>query len=403
MRNVRDYGAVGDGIALDTAAIQKAIDDGGMVYIPEGVYRTGTIYLKSNGGLHLAPGAILRGSHERKDYNTDDFCSQNRVWKEEFVTGAHLITAIEQENIVIEGHGIIDGQGDFWMNENNMKPGWPDKDNYDYVANPERPGQMIFICECKNVHVTDVSIENGPYWHLFFHGCDDVHVRGVSIHGARPRWTNDGIDVDCCSRVTISDCVIDVGDDGITLRGNDEPLKEKKCCEKVVVTNCIIHAHRDYGIRIGVGNGVIRDCTISNCIVEAPNISGIGVFGRWSEASKSASSVENILISNVNIRAKCPVEICAAYGELPLPHDIYIRNIRMDNLMFFADRANVIKGFKGAQLEHIYMNNVTMQMESSGNVIEAENVSNMAINNFVFDGDNNNIKIKDCKNISLNE
>ena len=108
MRNVKDYGAVGDGIALDTKAIQTAIDLGGMVYIPEGIYRTGTLYLKSTGGLHLAAGAVIVASHEREDYNEDDFCPQNRVFTSEFVTGAHLICAIKQENIVIEGHGTID-------------------------------------------------------------------------------------------------------------------------------------------------------------------------------------------------------------------------------------------------------------------------------------------------------
>ena len=120
MRNVRDYGTAGDGVALDTKAIQTAIDQGGMVYIPDGIYRIGTLYLKSNGGLHLASGAVLVASHEREDYNEDDFCSQNRVFASEYVTGAHLICAVEQENIVIEGHGTIDGQGNFWMNEKTL-------------------------------------------------------------------------------------------------------------------------------------------------------------------------------------------------------------------------------------------------------------------------------------------
>lgn len=91
MKNVKDYGAVGGGLTNDTAAIQKAINDGGMVYFPAGVYVTGTLYLKSNGGLCLDAGAVIRGSLLRSDYNADDFCRQNEVFTEEFVTGAHLI------------------------------------------------------------------------------------------------------------------------------------------------------------------------------------------------------------------------------------------------------------------------------------------------------------------------
>ena len=62
MNNVREFGAIGDGIAKDTAAIQKAIDAGGIVYFPPGFYLSGTIYLRSNGGLDFAPGAVPRQS-----------------------------------------------------------------------------------------------------------------------------------------------------------------------------------------------------------------------------------------------------------------------------------------------------------------------------------------------------
>ena len=78
MRDVREYGARGDGKTTDTAAIQKAIDAGGIVHFPAGTYLTGTIYLKSNGGIDLAPGAVLLASSERKDYNDDKAWIQNQ-------------------------------------------------------------------------------------------------------------------------------------------------------------------------------------------------------------------------------------------------------------------------------------------------------------------------------------
>ena len=403
MRNVKDYGAVGDGVSLDTKAIQKAIDLGGTVYIPKGIYRVGTLYLRSNGGLHLAAGATLLASHERKDYNADDFCVQNVVSASEKVTGAHLICAIEQENITIEGHGTIDGQGDFWMNESNTQLGWPNADDRDYAPNENRPGQMIFICECNNVHVTDVNIVNGPYWHLFFHGCDNVHARGLKIKGDLPRWTNDGIDIDCCSRVTVSDCVIEVGDDAITLRGHDAPLKTQKKCEKITVTNCVLYSHRDYGIRIGVGDGLICDCVISNVTIDAPNYVGIGMLGRWSDTSRTVSSIENICISNVNIHSRCPLEICAAYGEKPLAHACHIRNIMMNNIMLFTGKNNIIRGFPGAALENVILGNAILQPDKNADekVFQISSAEGVLLDNIKIVGEDNageRICFDNCKN-----
>lgn len=380
MRNIKDYGAVGDGIALDTAAIQRAIDDGGIVYIPAGVYRIGTIYLKSNGGLHLAAGAVLKGSHDRADYNADDFCPQNVVFAQEYVTGAHLIVAVEQENITIEGRGTIDGEGHYWMNESRPNP----YNSKEYAANPERPGQMIFICECKNVHVTDVNLVNGPYWHLFLHGCEDVLVFGLTIRGDRPRWTNDGIDIDCCKRVCVSNCIVDVGDDALTVRAHKAPLLHSDgICENVVVTNCVLRADRDYGIRVGVGSGIIRNCVFSNLDVEGMNTAGIGIMGYWSPESKYATTIEDIMFSNINVRGGQAIHIFTAGAEAPLPNPCYVRNIKMSSLMLYQLHNSFLRGISDNILENVRLSDVTVRLPDTYGenepVFELRNTAHVSI------------------------
>jgi polygalacturonase len=355
MNNIIDFGAIGDGITLNTKAIQEAINAGGMVYIPAGVFRTGTLQLKSNGGLHLAPGAVLLASEDNADYNDDDFCVQNCVFKEEHVTGGHLITAIEQENIVIEGHGTINGSGDFWMNESNV-----DADG-DFIPNDNRPGQMLFICECKNVRISGINLTNGPYWHLFLHGCEDVFVSDLKICGAHTRWTNDGIDIDCCSRVTVSNCIIDVGDDALTIRAYGAPLKNKEAvCENVTVTNCVLHAHKDYGIRIGVGAGLIRKCTLSNMTIEAPNYSGIGMMSMWSPISRAATRIEDILMSNINITANSAFEIYTAPDGAVLPNDCFMRNVCFSHIMLEQQKTSRISGIQDVPVENMSFSDVTV-------------------------------------------
>lgn len=325
MNNVKDFGAVGDGKTSDTVAIQKAIDAGGEVYIPAGTYLTGTLYLKSNGGLYLAPGARLLASHDRADYNAADFCPQNQIFKDEFMAGTHLITAVNQENIFISGFGTIDGDSHFWVNE-SLK-----RDYCDFWGHPpvsaNRPAQMIFFAECKNVNVENVNLLHSPFWHLFFHGCEDVIVKGVKIKGERKQWVNDGIDIDCCSNVTISDCIIDTGDDGITLRANGLPLVGKSAvCENVTISNCVITSYLDYGIRIGVGEGIIKNCVFSNLVIKN-SLSGIGMTCRFSPQG-NATSVKNLNFSNIRIEAMRAFElkISNCQNHPPLKNSGYIKN-----------------------------------------------------------------------------
>lgn len=365
MRNIKDYGAVGDGITLNTTAIQRAIDDGGTVYIPEGIYKTGTLYLKSNGGLHLAAGAILLASHDFSDYNEWDFCPQNSKCKAEFTNGKHLITAVGQENIFIEGQGAIKGEGSYWINEKMLMPGWPDPENIDFAVNDKniRPSQMLFICECKNVKISGVSLLDSPYWHLFLYGCEDVTVNGLTIRGAGTRWTNDGIDIDACSRVTVSDCLIYVGDDGITLRAAGKGkyyglVNKENICENVTISNCIIHSHRANGVRIGVGSGIIRDCTLSSLNIEAPNYAGFEINSKWHPTARLITTIENIICSDIRIKARKAFDIISAFGEDEITLPCFIKNIIFNNIILTQRESSKIYSRTDAPVENLLFKDI---------------------------------------------
>ena len=147
VKNVYSHGTYAVGLfkgLVDAELNNIVVADGGEVYFPKGTYISGTLYLKSGGGLNLSSGAVLRASHDRADYNADDFCEQNVAFSQETVTGAHLIVAVEQENIFIKGEGIIDGDSHYWMNESRMVPG-----EDAFAPHPDRIAQIIFFANAK--------------------------------------------------------------------------------------------------------------------------------------------------------------------------------------------------------------------------------------------------------------
>lgn len=379
MQNVKDFGAAGDGKTNDTVALQKAIDAGGTVYLPAGVYISGTLYLKSNGGLLLAPGATIKASHNREDYNALDYCPQNEKCDEEFMVGTHLITAVEQENVFICGHGTIDGDSHFWVND-SLK-----YSEYDFWGHPtleaQRPGQMIYFVECTNVQVKDVTLTYAPFWHLFFHGCENVQACGLKIKGETKQWVNDGIDIDCCSRVTVSDCIIETGDDAITLRANGKKTK-RKVCEDITITNCILTSYLDYGIRIGVGGGVIRNALFSNIIIK-DSLYGMGMTCRFSPQGDCAS-VENIRFDNISVKALRAFEMKLSDqpNHPPLKSPAYIKNVSMSNFYIESNRYCILQGFENGMVSGLrfFAGQIKFIQEDENNDRHACNYYSRAIN-----------------------
>ena len=363
MLNVKDFGAAGDGVTKDTQAIQRAIDRGGMVCFPPGVYLSGTLYLKSNGGLFLEPGAVLKASPDLEDYNPDDFCSQNRVFAKELVTGAHFITAVEQENICICGNGRIDGNRQAFYGSDDVNVEC-DRFISDHVSREElekvrRPAQMIYFCECRNVSIRDVQLFHAPYWTCFLHGCEDVQIRGLRILNDQRTPNGDGLDIDCCRRVTVSDCIIDSGDDCITLRGSDTALKNPRPCEQIAITNCILHTNCN-AIRIGVGNGTVRNAVFSNIVFHHCR-TAVAITSNYSPDPACGVQIENISFENLQIDAMRPFCILSQVrGSTPEPAAKEIRNISFRHIRGTFCRSSYVSGCAGTGIRDLSFEDVEL-------------------------------------------
>ncbi len=334
--NIIDFGAVADGKTLCTNALQEAIDlcsanGGGRVIIPSGQFVSGSIYLKSGVDLHLEMGAELLASGDLKDYNELEAYCQNYNGLSENWLGKHLIMAIEQDNVAITGLGTINGNGEsFLLDEitpaREMPYVWMDGVREVKDKEQLRPGQLICFIESKNIFVSDITIINAPCWCLFFHGCENVRVRGIYVDNDKTFLNTDGIDIDCCRYVTVSDCNIKTGDDCIAIRTASARIKNKLPCEYITITNCNFSSSAS-GFRIGVGTGIIRHVRVSNITIErtAFPLNFMTAYRGHGEA----------FISDVNF-SNISVTFCAfpilLQGECGAIRDITIENYRANSI-----------------------------------------------------------------------
>ena len=308
--NVRDFGAIGDGVSKDTVAVQKAVDaanmaGGGEVLFPKGTYLCGSVFLKSDVDFHLAEGATLKGSPDHADYNAVDVTPQNngRLGKGDNTSGGHLLLCVEQKNVTLRGPGNIDGNVGAFL---KMPDGSHPKNK---LMIPWRPSQMVWFVESRNITIRDVELADAPYWSCFVYGCEDVTVENARIHTVRNPHTynGDGLDIDSSRRVRVTGCNISTADDSITLRADGVRLKAVRegaslpDCAEVTVSNCTFSSDCN-AIRIGVGNGHIRDCSFTDIRIENTRYA-VNAVGAWSRPDHGVD-ISNISFANMTLEAK---------------------------------------------------------------------------------------------------
>lgn len=361
MVNVRDFGAAGDGVTLDTSALQKALDTGKIVKFPAGTYLTGTIYLRSGGGIHLEKGATILGTNDKTQYNADAFAPQNWWSEKEKASGAHLIIGLEVKNISITGEGTIDGNARSIFN--CVVTG---KDRHYYDRPDWRPSQMIWICDSRNIKIEGITLKDAPYWNCFLYGCEDVDISRVTIRADRAVRNTDGLDIDTCKNVKISGCDIYTGDDCIAIRADGDSsnrltgggiLSRENVCENVEVTDCRMSS-TTCAIRMGVGNGVIRNCSFKEIDIYESR-TGFCLCASYNGGVKTCD-ISNISVENVRFEGIAAFWYYNDWTGKTFDKDngIYCSNISVKNFSGRQTAASLIIGNAGYGMRNLTFENV---------------------------------------------
>ena len=407
---VTDYGAVGDGKAMNTVAIQKAVDacasaGGGRVVVPAGTFVSGPIFLKSNIEFHLVAGAVLRASRIIDEYPLLDVKGHgyhiDRWWHASLLTGTHL------ENVSITGKGVLDGQGDAW---------WKPLDAGQLTN--IRP-MVFFLFDCERVRIDGVKIIDSPSWTTVSILCRNTTFHDVTVQNPwKPYHNCDGINFVSCSNVRVSNCSIDTGDDGITLKSlpdfgmvsGPKPIngewkpdysKPRIPCENFMIDNCLVqHGHSGVGIWAEVIGGM-QNIAVSNCVFDGTRV-GIKI-NRWPHPG---GFVRNVRVNNIVMRRVEAVFEVSSYFDpkaiapgpdadaSPEMSNIHFSNITatqariacesrgfpkmpVRDISFSHIRIQADKGFEFENGENVLFDDVTV--DCPGPAVIAKNVHNLEI------------------------
>ena len=442
--SVMDFGAINDGSTITTDALQSAIDEanrqgGGTVLIPDGVYLTGPIVLKSNVRLYTTTNALVLFSPDFELYP---------VLKASF-EGLDTrrcqspISAQDAENIAICGKGSFNGSGDTWRpvkkqkltdsqwkqklasggvvsadgkiwypdsasiiaqslcEDQNVPVGLQTDEEWNKIRSFLRPVMLNFI-NCKNILLEGVCFENSPAWNLHPMMCENLVLSNLTVRNPWYSQNGDGVDVESCKNVVIVDCSFDVGDDAICMKSgkNEDGRRRGIPAENIIVEGCkVYHGHGGFVVGSEMSGGV-KNIYVKNCF-----FNGTDVGLRFKSTRGRGGVVANIYIDNICMNdipneallfdlfyggkaagEETDEEIAARMGVcVPVADETTpeFRNITIENIICSgAKRAIYFNGLPEKPIQNVTLRNIRMTADQGATFNQTENITieNVVIN-----------------------
>jgi len=457
---VAEFGAIGDGATLNSVSFAKAIEacvrrGGGRVVVPQGIWLTGPIQLKSNIDLHLDRGAVIQFSSRIEEYPL-----VRTTWEgSPTVRRMSPIYGVQLENVSITGDGVLDGSGDSWrmvkkskLTESEWKKllasggvvdksgdtWWPSAEAMngaalvrtldkrgdavpveEYAAAREylRP-VLVSLIECKKVLLDGPTFQNSPAWNIHPLMCEDLVIRNVTALNPWYSQNGDGLDLDSCRRAVVYNCRFDVGDDAICLKsGRDEyGRKRGRPCEEIVISDCVVyHGHGGFTVGSEMSGGV-RNVAVRRC-----TFLGTDLGLRFKTTRGRGGVVEKIWISDIVMKdiptdaigfnmyysGGSPIPEANGPGEprssaavavddtTPRVRDVYLKNI----ICHGAQRAVQIEGLPEMPINGIELDTVQISARTGVVCVDAERIKFTNLSITAASGPV--IAVKDSRNVTI--
>lgn len=382
---VRRFGAVGDGAMIDTPAVNRAIDaaasaGGGVVHFPAGTYACYSIHLKSNVTLFLDQGATILAAPKPADgrpggYDAPEPDAPWHAYQDFGHSHWHnsLIWGEDLHDCGIAGPGRIWGKG--------LDRGWG-RDTFDQEDKPGAGNKSIALKNCHNVFLKDFSILQGGWFAILVTGVDNLTIDNLTIDTNR-----DGMDIDCCRNVRVSNCTVNSPWDDAIVPKSSFALGYARSTENVTISNCYVTGTYQMGslldgtlkkfpgvkdaprigrIKLGTeSNGSFKNIAISNCVFE-------GCHGLALETVDGAL-LEDVAITNITMRDIVTAPIFLRLGaRMRGPANVpvgQLRRILISNIVASnvnPQQCSILSGIPDHAMEDIKISDVFIQHQGGG-------------------------------------